>query len=113
MSAAARNVLTLTIKDKQTLYAAYMPFLRFGGLFIPTTRRFRPGQELFMLLSLIDEPQKLPVAGKIVWVTPQGAQGRRTPGIGLQFNEDQSLVRDKIETYLAGALSSGRPTYTL
>jgi type IV pilus assembly protein PilZ len=30
------GLLTLTIKDKSALYLAYMPFVKNGGLFIPT-----------------------------------------------------------------------------
>lgn len=32
------GILSLTIKDKSVLYAAYMPFIRNGGLFIPTNK---------------------------------------------------------------------------
>jgi type IV pilus assembly protein PilZ len=55
------------------------------------------------------------VAGKVVWVTPVGAQGNRTAGIGVQFNEgpDGEQVRTKIEALLAGALGADRPTHTM
>lgn len=79
-STGARNgILSLTIKDKAVLYAAYMPFIRNGGLFIPTSKTYRLGDEVFMLLSLMDEPEKIPVAGKVVWVTPRGAQATARP----------------------------------
>lgn len=107
------GILSLTIKDKAVLYAAYMPFVKNGGLFIPTNKKYKLGTEVFMLLSLMDEPEKLPVAGKVVWITPKGAQGSRAAGVGVQFNEGDDMVRGKIETYLAGALESDRPTYTL
>ena len=114
MSAGPRNgILSLTIKDKQVLYAAYMPFVKGGGLFIPTNKSYKLGAEVFMLLTLMDEPEKMPVAGKVVWVTPKGAQGSRAAGIGVQFNGDDDTVRKKIETYLAGAMESDKPTYTL
>ncbi|HLV16861.1 MAG TPA: PilZ domain-containing protein [Pseudomonas sp.] len=113
-STGARNgILSLTIKDKAVLYAAYMPFIRNGGLFIPTSKTYRLGDEVFMLLSLMDEPEKIPVAGKVVWVTPRGAQGNRAAGVGVQFNETDNVARNKIETYLAGALKSDRVTHTL
>ena len=107
------GILSLTIKDKAVLYAAFMPFIQDGGLFIPTNKHYRLGAEVFILLSLMEEPEKLPIAGKVVWITPKGAQGSRAAGIGVQFtNEDDSVLR-KIETYLAGAMDSDRPTYTL
>jgi type IV pilus assembly protein PilZ len=108
------GILSLAIKDKSSLYAAYMPFVKNGGLFIPTNKVYKLGDEVFMLLTLMDETEKLPVAGKIVWVTPSGAQGARIAGIGVQFsNQDNGAVRNKIEAYLAGALKSERQTHTM
>lgn len=106
--------MSLAIKDKSSLYAAYMPFLKNGGLFIPTNKDYELGDEVFMLLTLMDESEKIPVAGKIVWITPKGAQGNRAAGIGVQFsNQDGGVARGKIETYLAGALKSDRQTHTM
>ncbi len=113
-AAPRQGILSLTIRDKSALYAAYMPFINGGGLFIPTKKSYRLGEEVFMLLTLMDETEKIPVAGKIVWITPPGAQGNRAAGIGVQFSEqDDGAARNKIEGYLAGALESERPTHTL
>ncbi len=110
----SRNgILSLTIKDKAVLYAAYMPFLVNGGLFIPTNKPYKIGDEVFMLLNLMEESEKIPVAGKVVWVTPRRAQGNRAAGIGVQFNGQDDTATRKIETYLAGALESDRPTHTM
>lgn len=110
----ARNgILSLTIRDKAVLYAAYMPFIKHGGLFIPTNKSYNIGDEVFMLLNLMDEPEKIPVAGKVVWITPKGAQGNRAAGIGVQFDGDDDAANRKIETYLAGTLESDRPTHTM
>jgi type IV pilus assembly protein PilZ len=109
-----QGILSLTIKDKSALYAAYMPFIRNGGLFIPTNKGYHIGDEVFMLLTLMEEPEKIPVAGTIVWITPKGAQGNRAAGIGVQFSDqDGGVARNKIETYLAGALKADRPTHTM
>ncbi|MDH4381313.1 MAG: PilZ domain-containing protein [Gammaproteobacteria bacterium] len=109
-----QGILSLAIKDKSSLYAAYMPFVKNGGLFIPTTRPYKLGDEVFMLLTLTDSKEKLPVAGKVVWLTPGGAQGGRSAGIGVQFSElDNGATRSKIETQLAGALKSERHTHTM
>ena len=117
MSVAKRGVrngiLSLAIKDKAVLYAAYMPFIQNGGLFIPTKKEYELGDEVFMLLNLMDEAEKIPVAGKVVWITPKGAQGNRAAGIGVQFNDQDDAARSKIETYLAGALQSDRHTHTM
>ncbi len=113
MAGVKSGILSLTIKDKAVLYAAYMPFIVNGGLFIPTSKQYRLGDEVFLLLTLMEEPEKIPVAGKVVWITPRGAGGTRAAGIGVQFNEEGDIARKKIETYLAGALQSDRPTHTM
>ncbi len=107
------GILSLTIRDKSVLYAAYMPYVINGGLFIPTNKTYELGDEVFMLLNLMDEPEKIPVAGKVVWITPRGAQGNRAAGIGVQFCGDDDSASQKIETYLAGSLESERPTHTM
>lgn len=109
-----QGILSLSIKDKSALYQAYMPFITNGGLFIPTDRDYQMGQEVFMLLNLMEETERLPIAGKVVWKTPAGSSGFRTSGIGVQFSDqDGGLARNKIETYLAGALSNDRLTHTM
>lgn len=110
----SRNgILSLTIKDKSVLYAAYMPFVENGGLFIPTNKSYKLGDEVFMLLNLMDESEKIPVAGKVIWLTPKGAQGNRAAGVGVQFSNPDDIAAQKIETYLAGSLQSDRPTHTM
>jgi type IV pilus assembly protein PilZ len=108
------GVLSLAIKEKAALYAAYMSYVKGGGLFIPTSKPFKIGEEVFMLLSLIDDPVKLKVVGHVVWVTP-AAQAGRPQGVGVQFSEkDGGLeARNKIEGLLGSALKSSRPTHTM
>ena len=112
--ASRPGMLSLSIKDKHSLYAAYMPYVKNGGLFIPTNNPYSLGDEVFMLLSLMDDGERLPVAGKIIWLTPRGAQGNRAHGVGVQFSpQDKGTTRSKIETHLAGALKSERITHTM
>tara|TARA_E500000331_G_scaffold239432_1_gene229781 strand:- start:67 stop:411 length:345 start_codon:yes stop_codon:yes gene_type:complete len=108
-----QSVLALTIQDKSVLYGAYMSFLKNGGLFVPTARSYRLGDEVFLLLTLMDEPEKLPVAGRVVWITPMGAQGNRQAGIGIEFSHEDATITAKIENHLAGSLTSDRVTHTL
>ncbi|MCC7549296.1 MAG: PilZ domain-containing protein [Burkholderiales bacterium] len=109
------GAISLNIKDKAILYAAYMGYVKGGGIFIPTARPYRLGDEIFMLISLSDDPTKLPVAGRVVWVTPAGCHGNRVQGVGVQFKEDESGIqaRRRIEGLLGGHLQSARPTHTL
>ena len=108
-------IMSVSIKDKDSLYNAYMPFIKNGGLFIPTKKQYKLGGEVFVLLTLMEEKEKIPFSGRVAWITPLGAQDNRPAGIGVQFNNDQAgkMVRNKIETYLAGALKSDRRTHTM
>lgn len=112
---ARQGVLSLAIKEKSQLYGAYMPFLKGGGIFVPTPKRYNLGDEIFVMLTLLDDKERLPVAGQVVWVTPAGAQGNRVAGIGVQFSTspEGEAVRSKIETHLAGMLNGERPTFTM
>ncbi|HVI26441.1 MAG TPA: PilZ domain-containing protein [Xanthomonadaceae bacterium] len=112
---ARQGILSLAIKDKAQLYNAYMPYLKHGGVFVPTAKRYFLGDEVFLLLTLPESSERLPVAGKVVWVTPPGAQGNRTSGIGVQFADtpEGETVKGKIETLLAGTLTADKPTQTM
>ncbi|WP_293711503.1 MULTISPECIES: PilZ domain-containing protein [unclassified Stenotrophomonas] len=112
---ARQGILSLAVKDKAALYSAYMPFVKNGGVFVPTPKRYFLGDEVFLLLTLPDSSERLPVAGKVVWVTPLGAQGNRQAGIGVQLADgnDGEAIRNKIETLLAGTSSSDKPTQTM
>ncbi|MGN6153448.1 MAG: PilZ domain-containing protein [Lysobacteraceae bacterium] len=115
VAGARQGILSLAVKDKNALFQAYMPFIKGGGVFVPTVKRYFIGDEVFLLLTLPESSERLPVAGKVAWVTPAGAQGNRTAGIGVQFAEtaEGDAVRNKIEAILAGILTSDKPTHTM
>ena len=108
------SVLWLDIKEKASLHLAYMPFIDRGGIFIPTSKSYKIGDEIFMLLNLLDDPVKSNLAGKVVWVNPV-AQAGKPQGIGVQFNNDANglALKNKIEVLLGGLISSNRPTHTI
>ncbi|MDE2592778.1 MAG: PilZ domain-containing protein [Burkholderiales bacterium] len=115
-AAAARpSVIQLVFREKGALYAAYMPALTDGGLFVPTTRDYMLGDDIYLLLSLPEDNQRYPVQGKIAWITPANASGGRTQGVGVRFPADEKtrLLRLKIEEILGTAISSHKPTQTL
>lgn len=109
------SVIQLVFREKGALYAAYIPLLADGGLFVPTTRGYRLGDDIYLLLSLPDDPQRYPVAGKVAWITPANASGGRTQGVGVRFPNDEKTraLKLKIEEILGTAISSSRPTQTL
>ncbi|MES2114808.1 MAG: PilZ domain-containing protein [Pseudomonadota bacterium] len=112
---ARPTVLSLAIKEKAALYAAYMPFLKNGGVFVPSQKPHKIGDEIYLILALMDDPNKYPIAGKVAWITPAGAHNNKAQGIGVHFPDDESgqRARLRIEEILGAALRSSRATHTL
>lgn len=114
-NAPRASVIQLAIKEKAALYAAYIPVFTDGGVFIPTTKDYRLGDDVYVLLTLLDDPQRYPIAGKVGWITPARASATRTQGIGVRFPADDKSrqLKAKIEDILGAHLASDRPTQTL
>lgn len=112
--ASRPGVIQLAIKEKAALLAAYMPFVKNGGLFVPTVRSASLGDQIYLVLTLMDDPNKLAITGKVIWITPPGVPGRQQ-GIGIQFADDETgeQARNKIETLVGGNLGAGRTTHTI
>lgn len=115
VAAARPSVIQLVFREKGALYAAYIPLLSDGGVFVPTTREYRLGEDIYLLLSLPDDPQRYPVAGKVAWLTPSNASGGRTQGVGVRFPADEKTrgLKLKIEELLGTSISSSKPTQTI
>lgn len=109
------SVIQLAIKEKAALYAAYIPLFDEGGIFVPTTRSHRLGDEVYLLMALPDDVQRYPVVGQVAWITPAGASGNRTQGIGVRFPADEKSrqLKLRIEQILGSHLGSDRPTQTV
>ena len=109
------SVIQLVFRENGALYAAYMPVFADGGLFVPTTREYKLGEDIYLLLSLPDDPQRYPVAGKVGWLTPANASGGRTQGVGVRFPNDEKTrgLKLKIEEVLGTSISSAKPTQTI
>jgi len=114
-TAARPSVVQLAIKEKAALYAAYIPLFKEGGVFIPTAREYQLGADVYVLMTLPDDTQRYPVAGKVAWITPAKAAGNRTQGVGVRFPNDEKsrLLKLKIEEILGAHLASDRPTQTI
>ena len=109
------TVIQLSIREKAALYAAYISSFVNGGIFIPTDRDYRLGDDVYVLISLPNDPQRYPIAGKVAWITPARSSSNRTQGVGVRFPEDEksTQLKTKIEEILGPALSSDRPTQTI
>ena len=112
---ARPSVIQLVFREKGALYAAYIPLFNDGGIFVPTSRDYKLGEDIYILMSLPDDPQRYPVAGKVAWVTPANASGGRTQGVGVRFpiDEKSRLLKVKIEELLGTSIQSAKPTQTV
>ena len=109
------SVIQLSFKEKGSLYAAYIPMFLDGGIFVPTPRDYRLGEDIYLLLTLPDDVQRYPVAGKVAWMTPLNASGGRSQGVGVRFPSDEKsrIIKMKIKEILGTSISSSKPTQTI
>lgn len=114
MTFSRAGFLNLSLPDKQSLHKHYMPFLKSGGIFVPTNKNFNIGDEVFALVQLPEEQEKRPVSGRVAWLSSQCHASGRPAGIGVQLMEttENDSVRNRIEVLLAG-IPTDTATYTL
>ena len=114
-SATRPSIVQLAIKEKADLFAAYIPLFKEGGIFISTSRDYKLGDDIYLLLTLPEETQRHPVTGKVAWITPAHAAGNQPQGIGVRFPPDDKsrMLKALIEEILGSSLSSNRPTLTI
>jgi len=112
MTTERKAIIALSITDRGALQAAYMSFLENGGVFVPTPQSYALGDPIFLLFGLMDESERLPVQGKVVWVSASG--GTAATGVGVEFTGDKAAsVKKSIEDHLGGLINSERATNTM
>ena len=109
------SVMQLTLKDQAAVYAAYISAFKDGGIFSMTSREYALGDELYVLLTLPDDPTRYAIAGIVAWITPANTASGRLQGVGIRFPSDANSadVKRKIEALLGPLLRSERPNQTL
>lgn len=109
-----KSAIPLRFKNLDQLYKSYMPFLKNGGLFIPTRKRYLMGQELTMKVQLPEDNESLSVAGIVSWVNTENAMGHKKQGVGVEFTDGNGIaLRAKIDALLSDKQDSEMSTYTL
>lgn len=110
-----RKTLSIIIHDATVLRAAYMQFIKGGGLFIPTKKTFKMGEDTNLVIRLLDEEDPYRVSGKVVWITPTNTTSNKAAGIGVEFAEDKNgeRLRSRIEIILGPHLKSQESTHTM
>ena len=114
---APSRVLQLRLESKPVIYASYMSFLEYGGVFLPTDDKFDMGEEILLVLELVGlgKTEKIFIKTNVCWINANPSASGRPKGIGLAFGSDDSGLKAKtiFENILSGLLHNERPTYTL
>lgn len=106
------NTLTYVIKETLELNLSYMPFVREGGLFVPTPLSYPLGAEVIVDLQLPGRKDSLKIQGKVIWLTPKNALHHVLAGVGIQFiGQHSKAVRAEIESMLDKNMEVGGYTY--
>jgi type IV pilus assembly protein PilZ len=108
------GIITCNIAHIQTLYSSYLSFVANGGIFVPSTRGYNIGDDVFVAFTLPGSNDRFPLNGKIIWVNDKGTTAKPA-GFALQFGTDinSQKMKNEIERQLAGMVESDRPTYTM
>ena len=114
---APDRILQLRLESKPIIYASYMSFLEYGGVFLPRADKFDMGEEVLLVLELVgpSKTEKLFIKTNVCWINANPSASGRPKGIGLAFGSDESGLKAKtiFENILSGLLHNERPTYTL
>jgi type IV pilus assembly protein PilZ len=106
------RTLSYVINDILELNLSYMPFIKDGGLFIPTTETFSLGDHTVVTLQLPQKKDVIRIEGKVVWITPKNALHHVTPGVGVQFiGADAHTICSIIEGSLDPTVETGAYSY--
>ena len=95
------NLFFLSIASAEILQSIYLAYIRNGGVFIPTRGSYTLGDQVFVLLSLVEEERKIPLCAAVIWITPIQSQENKYPGIGVRFIDSENKVRGLIERCLS------------
>lgn len=109
-----KKTLKYQIQNQIELNFSYMPFIKGGGLFVPTNEKFLLGDTVALDLLLPGENEVKTIEGTIVWVTPQNSLYLIYAGVGIQFTgENSSSVQEFIKSNLDNTMDVGGYTYGL
>lgn len=96
------NVIKLNYNDKNELANSYVKYFCNGGIFIRSNHEYDFGQELFLLISILNEDILLAVSGTVCWYSPKDIELGAYYQVGVQFNNDKvgNFARETIENLL-------------
>lgn len=108
------GILTCHIENTGVLYASYLSFVDNGALFVPSKSVQQLGDEVFIVITLPNSSERMPMNGKVVWVNHK-AQANRPAGFAVQIGKDVTgqRIKNEVERLLAGKIDSQQMTYTM
>lgn len=107
------GIIQANISDREMLYQSYMPFVVGGGLFVPSKISVKLGEEVFVLATLPEQSQKIPLTGKVIWIS-QKRNGMKPQGFGIQLSGEKGVYyKAEAEKLLAGLKANARSSYTI
>ena len=107
------GLIHVHIPDRATLQASYMHFVQDGGLFIPSRESVTLGEEIFVLATLPEQTLKIPLTGKVIWISRKQA-GIKPQGFAIQLSGELGIYyKTEAEKILAGSMSSDRSNFTM
>lgn len=83
------HLANLKLKPED-LNKAYLPFIKGGGLFIPSNEQnFQMDEEIFLKVDLEGAAEPFRLVGKVAWISTH-TDGKEYPrGIGVQFQDEE------------------------
>jgi len=96
------RLLAVTIHRLSDLEKSYMPWLKRGGLFVPTAEPYRLGDVIYLLLSLPEQTERVSADGEVAWIVPAANDRNMPPGIGVHFSDSEGSrsLRSRIESLI-------------
>lgn len=101
--AGSAKALAVKYDNIQSLSDHFLPNVKGGGLMVEVSDALKLDTEILMMVTLPGAQERVPVSGKVVWVTPAHNKHAVTPIIGVQFVEDRSGIFLKINNLLLGS----------
>lgn len=106
------KTLEYTITEQTELNLSYLPFVKGGGLFIPTEVTFYLDDPVNVKLMLMGE--SFQVEGKVVWITPKNSIYHIHVGIGIELiGQNAKNIGEKLRSNLDGSELLGGYAYGL
>ena len=97
------RLLAINIPRRSDLEKSYMPWLKRGGLSVPTTEKYRLGDPIYLLLSLPGQTERVSVDGEVAWIVPPANDRNAPSAIGVHFSDSEGsrTLRSRIEALIA------------